>query len=232
MSIKKWSEFGKTKKINEDLKKFTKGNKSKETDNAEEPQRSHVSASSKYEDDIAQNIIKQKKVVASKDKEREYKTKKVASIIKDDSIYPPKTTDRGIDTMNETNVDFYGRIAKFPSGTKASKAFNWMNNLKDPKLAKKDIWYLMVEKQDNELQMIKYQQKQGVNLTKFITDLKTYYIDKYKDNAVIVENITKIELGGDTEGNISAIKNIPNIKVDGNRKLIHKITEDLVKLLG
>ena len=231
MSIKKWSDFDKKQKVNEGLKKFSKNNKSKEVDSAEEPQRSHVSASSEYEDEITQNIIKQKKIVASKQKERQYKTKRVESPIKDDSIYPPKTKERGIDNMSE-NVDIYGRVAKFPTNTKASKAYNWMHNLRDPKLSKKDIWYLMVEKQDNELQMIKYQQKQGVNLTKFITDLKTYYMDKYKDNKVLVENIAKIELGGDVEGNISAIRNIPNVKVDGKKKLIHKITEDLVKLLG
>jgi hypothetical protein len=90
----------------------------------------------------------------------------------------------------------------------------------------------MVEKQDNELQMIKYQQKQGVNLTKFVVDLKEYYVDKYKDNDKIIELIKKIELGGDKEGNVSAITNIPNIKVDEGKKMIHKIMEDLVRLLG
>lgn len=234
MSIRRWSDFDKNKKVDESLKKFTKGNTSKEVDSSETPQRGHVSASSEYEDDITQNIIKQKQVISSKQKERQYKTKRVQNVIQDDSLYPPKTKDRGLDTMNENDkqVDVFGKIAKFPSNTKASKAFNWMHNLRDPKLSKKDIWYLMVEKQDNELQMIKYQQKQGVNLTKFIMDLKDYYIEKYKDNKKLIENISKIELGGDAEGNISSIRNIPNVKIEGGKKLIHKITEDLVKLLG
>ena len=232
MGIKRWSDFDNKQKINEDLKKFNKKNKSKEVDSAESAHRSHVSASSEHEDDIAQNIIKQKKVVSSKQKKRNYKTKREEMPIKDDSIYPPKTKERGIDNMNENNVDFYGKIAKFPSDVKMSKAYKWMHNLRTPKLSKKDIWYIMVEKQDNELQMIKYQQKQGVNLTQFITDLKSYYIDKYKNNKKFIENISKINVGGDKEGNISAIRNIPNIKVDGDKKLIQKITEDLVKLLG
>ena len=89
----------------------------------------------------------------------------------------------------------------------------------------------MVEKQDTELQMIRYQQKKGVNLTQFVSQLKDYYLNKYDKSVKLQEAISKIELGGDEEGNLSAIKNIPNIKIN-ERKLISIITEDLIKLLS
>jgi hypothetical protein len=227
MSIKRWSDFHEEEQTNEKMKTFSK--KKSEEVKREKPTRSQVSASSEYADDINQNIIKQKKSMP-KTNNRKYTTKREEEVIKDKSIYPPKEEVKEEEVKE--NVEFIGRVAKFPGGVKASKAFNWMHNLQDPKLSKKDIWYLMVEKQDNELQMIKYQQKQGVNLTKFISDLKFYYEDKYKNHPKLVEKISKIKLGGDKEGNISAITNIPNVKVEGGKKLIQKITEDLVKLLG
>lgn len=231
MGIKKWSNFNGEEPTNEKMKTFTGKNNDKSK--MEDPKRSHVSASSEYADEINQNIVKQKKDVSSKQPDRKYATKKLEDTIKDDSLYPPKTEDRGVANLQENQkVKFYGKLAKFPDNVKAANAYNWMHNLKDPKLAKKDIWYLMVEKQDNELQMIKYQQKQGVNLTKFIFDLKKYYVEKYKDNKTLVENISNIELGGDKEGNVSTIRNIPNVTVENDTKLIQKITEDLVKLLG
>ncbi len=69
------------------------------------------------------------------------------------------------------NVDFYGKVAKFPKNVKASHAYNFLDNIK---ISKKKIWYIMVEKQDNELQMIKYNNSQGFNMVKFIETLKEY----------------------------------------------------------
>jgi len=51
----------------------------------------------------------------------------------------------------ENNVEFIGKIAKLPKGVKASKAYNFLENVK---VSKSSIWYLMIEKQDNELQMV------------------------------------------------------------------------------
>lgn len=239
MGIKRWSDFRKKdSKVEEKMKTFS-NKKSGEDEVKEKPQRSHTSASQEYADEVNQNIIKNASHKGNKKNDRKYNTTKVEQTIKDESLYPPKTKDRGVANMEEeekTNekkdVEIYGRLAKFPEGVKASKAFNWVYNLKDPKLSKKDIWYIMVEKQDNELQMIKYQQKEGVNLTKFMLDLKNYYLDKYKNNPKIIEKINNMKLGGDAEGNISAITNIPNIKVEEGKKLITKMMEDLVRLLG
>lgn len=142
-----------------------------------------------------------------------------------------KITDKGeVDSpsdVNNTNegVEFIGKVAKFKDGGKASSAYNLLEKIKVPK---KSIWYIMVEKQENELQMVKYNYNEGVNLGKFVQDLKDYYLDKHTDES-ICEKIENIKIGGVNE--FSTIKNIPNIKV-GDKKLITSITEDLIKLLS
>ena len=129
------------------------------------------------------------------------------------------------DEKNESNVDFTGKIAKFPKNVKASKAYNFLENVK---VSKKSIWYIMVEK-DNELQMVKYNVKEGVDLNKFVSDLKTYYVNKYKSIPKVCESINNIHVDGNDK--YSMIRNIPALKLD-NRLLITTITEDLIKLLS
>lgn len=126
----------------------------------------------------------------------------------------------------DNNVKTIGKVAKFPKNVKASKAINFLENVK---ISKKSIWYLMIEKQDSELQLVKYNYNEGVDLNKFVGDLKKYYITKYKDNKSICESISKLAVEGNDK--YSMIKNIPPIDVDG-RKLISKITEDLIRLLS
>jgi hypothetical protein len=86
----------------------------------------------------------------------------------------------------------------------------------------------MVEK-DNELQMVKYNVKEGVDLNKFVSELKTYYIAKSKGNKSICEAISKMMVDGNDK--YSMIRNIPLVEIDG-KKLITKVTEDLIKLLS
>ena len=129
------------------------------------------------------------------------------------------------DKKNEGKVDFTGKVAKFPKNTKASKAYNFLENVK---VSKKSIWYIMVEK-DNELQMVKYNYKEGVDLNKFVNELKTYYISKFKSNQKICESISKINVDGNDK--YSMVRNIPNVKLD-DKLLITKITEDLIRLLS
>ena len=126
----------------------------------------------------------------------------------------------------DEKVKFYGKVAKFPKKTKASKAFNFLENVK---ISKNSIWYIMVEKMDNELQMVKYNHKKGVDLAKFVTELKTYYAHKYSDNKNLVALVEKIEIDGNDK--YSWVKNIPPVEIDG-RKMISRITEDLIKLLS
>jgi hypothetical protein len=130
------------------------------------------------------------------------------------------------DKKNESKVDFTGKVAKFPKNTKASKAYNFLENVK---VSKKSIWYIMVEKQDNELQMVKYNYKEGVDLTKFVNELKTYYSKKYSNEPKLQKLVESIYVDGNDK--YSMVKNIPSITLDG-KKMITKVTEDLIRLLS
>ena len=130
------------------------------------------------------------------------------------------------ETNESDKVNFYGKVAKFPKKTKASKAYNFLENVK---ISKNSIWYILIEKQDNELQMVKYNHKEGVDLNKFVNELKSYYITKNRGNKAICEAVAKIGVDGNDK--YSKITNISKIKID-NKLLITKITEDLIKLLS
>jgi hypothetical protein len=127
---------------------------------------------------------------------------------------------------NESKVETIGKVAKFPKNTKASKAYNFMENVK---ISKKSIWYIMVEKMDNELQLVKYNYNEGVDLGKFVEELKTYYLNTFKDNKTICEAVSKLTVDGNDK--YSMVKNISPVDING-KKLITKITEDLIKLLS
>ena len=142
----------------------------------------------------------------------------------DQDVNLPSDENTEDDKTNE-KVETFGKVAKFPKNTKASKAYNFLENVK---ISKKSIWYIMVEK-NNELQMVKYNHKEGVDLNKFINELKTYYINKSKGNKALCESISKISVDGNDK--YSMVKNIPNIDIDG-KKVITKITEDLIRLLS
>ena len=139
---------------------------------------------------------------------------------------PSDEEDEDDDLKNEGKVETIGKVARFPKNTKASKAYNFMENVK---ISKKSIWYIMVEKMDNELQMVKYNYKEGVDLSKFVNELKAYYISKYKNNPKVCESINKIIVDGNDK--YSMIKNIPLVEIDG-RKMITRISEDLIRLLS
>ena len=123
-------------------------------------------------------------------------------------------------------VKTYGKIAKFPNGVKASKAFNFLENVK---ISKKSIWYIVIEQQSDELQLLKYNFKEGVDINKFVNELKSYYISKNKTNKLLCEAISKIGVDGNDK--YSRITNIAKVKVD-EKLLITKITEDLIRLLS
>jgi hypothetical protein len=135
-------------------------------------------------------------------------------------------SDDSDDSTNESKVETYGKVAKFPKNVKASKAYNFLENVK---ISKKSIWYIMVERQENELQMVKYNYKEGVDLSKFVNELKTYYLSKYSDDKTTCKMIEGIQVDGNDK--YSMVKNIPLVEVDG-RKMISIITEDLIKLLS
>ena len=78
--------------------------------------------------------------------------------------------------------------------------------------------------------MVKYNNKKGFDMAKFVLELKTFYIKEYSKSPKMVKLIESIEIVGKEE--FSAIKNIPNVEVEKGKKLISKITEDLIKLLS
>lgn len=128
---------------------------------------------------------------------------------------------------NKKTAKVYGKVTKLPKNT---NPLAFMEKIKIPK---NKMWYVLVEKQDDELHMIKHNQE-GVNAFQFIHQLKEYYINNASpQEAKLLEQI-KID-GND---GFSVIKNIPNIIVKYTKngkiiekKLINKITEDLINLL-
>jgi len=128
--------------------------------------------------------------------------------------------------LHKNEVKTYGKVARLPKGVLASKGFNFLENVK---ISKKSIWYIMVETMNDELQMVKYNHKEGVDLNKFVNELKSYYITKHKGNKAICEAVAKIGVDGNDK--YSKVTNISKIKID-DKLLITKITEDLIKLLS
>ena len=107
------------------------------------------------------------------------------------------------------NVKLIGKVAKFPKNTKAKSAFNFLENIRIPK---KKLWYFIIEKEivENnntfeELQVIKYNNKEGINCVSFVESLKEHY----KQDEVMYENIKNLIIDGSE--NFSTIRNIPNI---------------------
>jgi len=131
------------------------------------------------------------------------------------------SVDKNNDKNNDKNVGFIGKIAKFPKNTKAKNAYNFLENIK---VSKKRLWYILIEKDNNGLQVIKYNNKSGFDLGKFVNELKQYYM---KDENMI-SHISNLVIEG--EDKFSIIKNIPDVEING-QKLITILTNDLIKLL-
>lgn len=121
----------------------------------------------------------------------------------------------------QDKIHLYGKVAKMPKNSKASQSLTFLEKIK---ISKQKLWYILIEKQDNELQMIKYNNKKGFNLKLFVDNLKVYY----SYNEVLKEHIDKLEIDGNDV--FSIIRNIPDVEIDG-RKLISILAEDLIKLL-
>lgn len=122
---------------------------------------------------------------------------------------------------NEKDINFIGKVAKFPKNTKAKNAFFFLENIK---VSKKKLWYILIEKDNNGLQIVKYNNKLGYDLNKFVNEMKNYYSKNEKMSAYISDLII------DGEDKFSVIRNIPDVEIDG-KKLIAIITSDLIKLL-
>jgi hypothetical protein len=126
-----------------------------------------------------------------------------------------------MDNKENEKVNFIGKIAKFPKNTKAKNAYNFLENIK---VSKKKLWYILIEKEQDGLQVIKYNNKLDFNLNDFINELKNHYmkddlLSKYIDDLMI-----------EGEDKFSIIRNIPDVEING-KKLISILANDLIKLL-
>lgn len=126
-----------------------------------------------------------------------------------------------VEERKDENIHFYGKVAKMPKNAKAAQSYTFLEKIK---ISKQKLWYILIEKQEGELQMIKYNNRKGFNLKVFVENLKEYY----SHNEAIKEHIEKLEIDGNDK--FSIIKNIPDVEFDG-KKLITILAEDLIKLL-
>jgi len=122
----------------------------------------------------------------------------------------------------DKNVNFYGKVAKMPKNVKAKNAYTFLENIK---VSKKKLWYILIEKDENELQCIKYNNKMGVNLRVFVEQLKDYH----KKDSELYEKIQNLTIEGNDK--FSIIKNIPDIEVKPGKKMITFLTDELIQLL-
>ena len=131
---------------------------------------------------------------------------------------------------NKNNVDLYGKVGILPKNTKASKGIQFLENIR---VKKTKLWYLLVEKYTDEdgqtLQLVKYNQYKGVDLTVFVKSLKEHYVETFsKVQPDISEKFDEIIVSGTDK--FATLSNIPDFDLAG-KKLVTRITEDLVKLL-
>lgn len=123
--------------------------------------------------------------------------------------------------MDNNEVKFIGKVATFPKNIKASSAYNYLENIK---VSKKKLWYILAEKDNDGLMVVKYNNKLGFNLFDFINELKVHYkqdeeISKYIDELII-----------EGQADFSVIKNVPEVEING-KKLLTILMQDLLKLL-
>lgn len=123
--------------------------------------------------------------------------------------------------QTDDNVQFIGKVAKFPKNVKAKNAYTFLENIK---ISNKKLWYILIEKDQNGLQILKYNNTEGFDLYKFISELKVFY----SNNEVLSKYVENLQIIG--EDKFSIIHNIPDVTINGV-KFINIITNDLIKLL-
>jgi len=129
-----------------------------------------------------------------------------------------------VEEEKDDNIHFYGKVAKMPKNSKASQSYSFLEKIK---ISKQKLWYILIENQNegnDELKMIKYNNKKGFNLKVFVENLKTYYAH----NEQLKPYIEKLEIDGNDK--FSIIRNIENVEIEG-KKLVSVLMEDLIKLL-
>lgn len=121
--------------------------------------------------------------------------------------------------MANNKLQIKGKIAQFPDNVKIKTALSFLEKIK---VNSKHIWYVIIEEQENNLKMVKYNNSLSLNLVEYINELKFFYEKELNID------LSKMEVVG--EADYSVIMNIPDIIVE-DKKLISKITKDLIELL-
>jgi chaperonin cofactor prefoldin len=97
------------------------------------------------------------------------------------------------DNINE-NVNLYGKVAVFPKNVKPSKAYKFLENIK---MNPEKLWYMLIQQQEDNLQMIKYNIKADIYLREFVNSLKSYYLEQIQENVDLYQQIDKIVIESD-----------------------------------
>jgi hypothetical protein len=128
----------------------------------------------------------------------------------------------------DTNqINFYGKVAKFPKGVYAHQAYAFLENIK---VSKGKLWYILVQKQDDKLQCVKYNRYAELDLHSIVEALKEHYMSPAVGlTEEQLEAVGAIVLEG--EDKFVTVRNIPKIEI-GGKMLVAKITEDIIRLLA
>ena len=123
-------------------------------------------------------------------------------------------------------VKLTGKVAQFPTDTPVHKAYNFLENTDN--LPKSRIWYIMVEKTGDSVQIARYYPTKGQDLDIIYNKLSERYKDMAKDEPNLLEAISMIET--ECTDKFAFIKNVPPVLING-KKLSSIIMEDLIKIL-
>lgn len=120
------------------------------------------------------------------------------------------------------NLLFYDSVVKFPSLFKPSETIKL---LESNNIDKNKLHYIIIEQKDNSLLVMKYNSSLNMNINEFVNSLISFY----KKNENLEKYFKDININGTYA--YSIIKNIPDVKLNENLKLIDIINNDIIKLL-
>lgn len=192
------------------IKNFNQFNKVHESDNVTEPRvkEPRVKEPTTPETDVPEPRIKRG--------DKKFITK---PSIKDVNI---KTGDYRV-TENKSNqaikdIVFFNKIAIFEKSVMAKDAYNILESLK---VDKNKLWYFMMDRNDNSIQIVKYNYEQGFHLLNLVSEL----FKKYDTVPQLKESLTSqnIKFSGGKE--FVVISNL-------NENLKNLIKIDITKLLS
>ena len=148
--------------------------------------------------------------------------------------------------MNNLNkAETYGKVVKFPDNTLLEKVIENLNNeekvqkaMESVKIPRNKHWYFITNKKMNtngeQIHLVQWNME-GVDASNFVLQLREHYTKKC--DSKMKELFETIKIVGNDKFTI--IDNIPDIMVKETdntgviyeKKLVNKITSDLIKLL-